>query len=68
HATYLLNLKTFKDNISGFKDLSLNDKKKVLLSMLDYNQLYVNLTEINDTNLGISTEDKQLNSMFYNLK
>ena len=68
HATYLLNLKTFKESIRGFKDLSLSDKKKVLLSMLDYNQLYINLSEINDTTLEISDDDKRLNNIFYNIK
>lgn len=69
HATYLLNSKMYKDSIGGFNDLPLVDKKKVLLSMLDYNQLYVNLSEINDnSNIKISEDDKKLNNIYYNLK
>ena len=33
--------------------------------MLDKNQLYVNLTEIDDKQFKVSEEDKELNRKFY---
>jgi len=48
-----------------FTDLSIADKKKFLIEMLDKNQLYVNLSEIEDKEYGVSEEDKKLNKEFY---
>jgi adenine-specific DNA-methyltransferase len=53
--------------IEEFKQLSLDQQKKALVELLDKNQLYVNLSEINDKDFEISEEDKKLNSLFYNL-
>ena len=42
------------------------EKQKHLLSeLLDKNQLYVNLSEIEDTDFEVSEEDKILNQTFY---
>ena len=35
------------------------------LELLDKNQLYVNLSEIEDEDFGVSAEDKALNRAFY---
>ena len=48
-----------------FKDLSLAHKKQLLLELVDQNHLYVNYSEIDDTDYGISSEDKKLNKQFY---
>jgi len=32
---------------------------------LDKNQLYVNLSEIDDSDFGVSEKDKKLNRLFY---
>lgn len=40
-------------------------KKKLLVELLDKNQLYVNLSEIDDEDFGVGEEDKKLNSLFY---
>lgn len=53
--------------IEEFKQLSLDQQKKALVELLDKNQLYVNLSEINDKFFEVSEEDKRLNSLFYNL-
>ena len=39
--------------------------KVVLAELLDKNQLYVNLSEIEDEDFGVSEEDKALNKKFY---
>ncbi len=43
----------------------LDKQKKLLAELLDKNQLYVNLSEIEDENFGVSEEDKALNRAFY---
>ncbi len=53
--------------IEEFKELSLDEQKKALVELLDKNQLYVNLSEINDKDFEVSEEDKQLNKIFYEL-
>ncbi len=48
-----------------FTDLSIADKKKFLIEILDKNQLYVNLSEIKDKEYGVSDGDMKLNFEFY---
>lgn len=45
--------------------LSLNDKKRFLMEILDKNLLYVNYCDIDDTEFGISDADKALTRSFY---
>lgn len=48
-----------------FKSLELDDKKKVLISMLDKNLLYVNYDEREDKSLNISDVDIAFSTSFY---
>jgi len=45
---------------NGFKK-----QKKLLVELLDKNQLYVSLSEIEDAQFKVSDEDKKLNKSFY---
>jgi len=63
--SYRVDPKLFDENIEEFKALSLEEQKKLLLEMLDYNDLYVNYSEINDAIYNVSEEDKRLNKEFY---
>ena len=65
---YNLDLVKFKENIEIFHTLSFLEKREVLLSLLDLNQLYVNFSEIDDNEYKLSDEIKKLNKTFYNLK
>ena len=49
----------------GKDDNGLEKQKKLLVELLDKNQLYVNLSEINDLKFKVSDEDKALNKAFY---
>jgi adenine-specific DNA-methyltransferase len=49
----------------GETENGLDKQKKLLMELLNKNQLYVNLSEINDDNFGVSEEDKKLNQSFY---
>ena len=45
----------------------LEAQKHLLAELLDKNQLYVNLSEIEDVDFEVSVEDKALNKTFYDL-
>ena len=49
----------------GEGENGLKKQKKLLAELLDKNQLYVNLSEIDDEDFGVSEEDKALNRAFY---
>ena len=49
----------------GQGENGLKKQKKCLVELLDKNQLYVNLSEIEDEDFGVSDEDKALNQAFY---
>ncbi len=49
----------------GHGENGLKKQKKLLAELLDKNQLYVNLSEMEDEDFGVSAEDKALNRAFY---
>lgn len=49
----------------GEGENGLDKQKKLLAELMDKNQLYVNLSEIDDEDFGVSEEDKALNRAFY---
>lgn len=57
--------KQIDENVADFALLSFEDKKRFLIECLDKNLLYVPLSEIDNSEFGISEEDKKLNSDFY---
>lgn len=65
--SYKVNPKTIDINAKDFADLSVSDQRKFLIECLDKNQLYVNLSEIEDKEYGVSKEDIKLNKEFYKL-
>lgn len=64
---YDIQIKAFNDNIQEFQDLSLGEQKKILCEMLNKNQLYVNLSEIKDSQFKIDKSIEKLNKKFYNV-
>lgn len=50
---------------TSFEDLSIEDLKRFLLECLDKNHFYINYSEIDDEEYGVSEEDKKLNKEFY---
>lgn len=50
---------------ADFTELSLDDKKRFLMELLDKNQLYVNYCDIDDETFEISEEDKAFTKSFY---
>lgn len=49
----------------AFTELSLNDKKRFLMELLDKNQLYINYCDIEDETFAVSEEDKAFTNSFY---
>jgi len=65
YLIYKVNIAAFDKNAKDFSELSLENQKKFLLEALDKNQLYINLSEIEDKEYGVNKEDKELNKEFY---
>jgi len=68
---YNLKIKEFKEKVlkeDNFKELSLDEQKRMFLTMLDLNQMYVQKTEMEDTKFGINKEDIKLTKQFYSEK
>ncbi len=63
--SYKIDQKLFDSKIKEFKNLSIEDQKKILLETLDYNYLYVNYSEIEDGIYNIEEKTKYLNTNFY---
>lgn len=66
---YNLKIKEFKEKVlkeENFRNLSLDEQKKIFVAMLDNNQMYVNKTEMADKKFGISEKDQNLTNQFYN--
>lgn len=49
----------------GKEEKGFEKQKKLLAELLDKNQLYVNLSEIDDSQFKVSKDDKALNKAFY---
>ena len=67
---YYVNPETPEDPVEDFKAIGytengLDKQKKLLAELLDKNQLYVHLSEIDDEDFDINEEDKALNIQFY---
>lgn len=63
--SYKVNPTDIDTNSEDFIKLSIDDKKKLLMELLDKNQLYVNYCDIDDETYGISEEDKAFTKSFY---
>ncbi len=67
---YNVRINEFKNIISkeeNFKKLSLERQKEIFCRMLDNNQLYVHVAEMEDKQYGISKDDIRLAKDFYQL-
>lgn len=65
---YNVDIQMQEKHIEEFKALSLAEQKQHLVELLDKNQLYVNLSSLNDKDFAVSTEEKKVTKDFYKLK
>ena len=63
--SYKVSIKSIDNSKADFTSLSLDDRKRFLIEVMDKNMLYVPLSEIDDETYAISDEDKRLNTSFY---
>ena len=65
---YNVKINKFKEKVikeENFKTLSLEEQKRMFLTMLDLNQMYVCETEMSDEQFNISERDQKYTSEFY---
>ncbi len=65
---YNVDIKKQEEHIEEFKQLSIEEQKQHLIEILDKNQLYVNLTSMNDKDFEVSQKEKQVTKDFYQIK
>jgi len=63
--SYRVDPSLFEERLEEFKRLTLEEQKRLLLEMLEYNDLYVNYSEIDDPLYGVSQRERELNRDFY---
>lgn len=65
---YNVDIKKQDEHLDDFKALSLAEQKQHLCELLDKNQLYVNLSSLNDADFACTEEEKKITQDFYQLK
>lgn len=68
YLNYNVDIKKQDEHIDEFKTLNIGEQKQHLCELLDKNQLYVNLSSLNDADFACSDEEKRLNRDFYKMK
>ena len=64
---YNVDLKKQEKYKEDFKKDTLVNQKRLLLKLLDLNQLYVNLSSMHDGDFEVSLEDQKVTADFYQL-
>ena len=62
---YNVDILKMEKNKDGFNSLTLNEKKKFLISVIDKNTLYINYSDIDDSTYSLSENDKEFTRNFY---
>ncbi|MDR2704241.1 MAG: site-specific DNA-methyltransferase [Planctomycetaceae bacterium] len=65
---YNIDLKKQEEHLDDFKKLTLKEQKLHLCELLDKNQMYVNLSSLNDKDFSCSDEEKKVTKQFYQVK
>lgn len=65
---YNVDIKKQDEHLEEFKSLSLAEQKQHLCELLDKNQLYVNLSSLNDADFSCTEEEKKVTKDFYQIK
>lgn len=63
--SYKVNPAKIAETVGEYDSLSLTDKKRFLMEILDKNLLYVNYCDMDDEEFGITEEDKAFTRSFY---
>ena len=63
--SYRVDVAAINAHAEDFAALTLEEQKRFLLETLDANALYINLSEVDDSDYAIGAQDKRLNAQFY---
>ena len=65
---YNVDVKTQDANIEDFKQLDLLQQKQVLCELLDKNQLYMNVSDMDDDRFDITEKERAVTESFYSIR
>jgi adenine-specific DNA-methyltransferase len=65
---YNIAIQKQEEHLEEFKQLTFEEQQKLLITLLDKNQLYVNLTSLHDNDFECSAEEVKVTEDFYQLK
>ena len=65
---YNVDIKKQDEHLEEFKSFTLAEQKQHLCELLDKNQLYVNLSSLNDADFACTEEEKKVTKDFYKIK
>lgn len=65
---YNVDIKKQDEHLEEFKTFTLAEQKQHLCELLDKNQLYVNLSSLNDTDFACTEDEKKVTKDFYQIK
>ena len=65
---YNVDIKKQDEHLEEFKTFTLAEQKQHLCELLDKNQLYVNLSSLNDADFACTEEEKKVTKDFYQIK
>ncbi|MDF1674200.1 MAG: site-specific DNA-methyltransferase [Vicingaceae bacterium] len=65
---YNVNIQEQEKHLEEFKADTLENQKQLLLNLLDLNQLYVNLSALDDKDFACTDEEKNVTKDFYQIK
>lgn len=63
--SHYIDPKDIATSTDEFNELPLEDKKRLLMELLDKNQLYINYCDIDDETFNITAADKEFTRSFY---
>ena len=65
---YSVDLQSFENSLDEFEMFEIRKQKEILCELLDKNQLYVNLSSLNDQDFEWTEEEKKATKDFYQIK
>ncbi len=65
---YNVDIKKQDEHLEEFKALTVNEQKRHLIEILDKNQLYVNLSSMEDKDYEVTEEEKNFTKDFYGIE
>lgn len=66
--SYKVTPQSIASTADSFESLSIEEKKRFLIEVLDKNMLYINLSDIENNDFSVSDEEKRLTNLFYSMK